>query len=333
MTHGLELDGVRAAHGGAETLRGISLTAAKGELLVLLGKSGAGKSTLLRVIAGLHPCSGAVRIAGRDVSSLTPGERDVSMVFQSFALFPHLTVLENIGFGLRARGVGRAETRTRSAAAAEIVGCAEVLSRRPDQLSGGERQRVALARALVREPALFLLDEPMSNLDASARARTRAELRALHDRVGATTVHVTHDQTEALAIADRVAVLNDGRIEQLGTPDEVWRRPATTFVAGFVGSPAMNLLPGDGPWRVSGAHQVGVRPEAVRLASSGTGFAAYVTGAEVIGEDAWVRLRIGDHGIVARVPADSRPAAGAAVIASAAESDLHGFDADGKRVP
>jgi ABC-type sugar transport system ATPase subunit len=333
VTEGLELVGVRAAHGKAETLRGIDLTAAKGELLVLLGPSGAGKSTLLRVIAGLHPAAGGlVRIAGRDVTALSPGERDVAMVFQSFALFPHLDVLDNIGFGLRARGVGKRETRERSAAAAVVAGCDQVLSRRPDQLSGGERQRVALARALVREPALFLLDEPLSNLDAESRVRTRVELRALHDRVGATMVHVTHDQTEAQAIADRIAVLHDGRVEQVGTPEEIWRRPATTFVAGFVGSPAMNLFPGDGPWPVGGAHRVGVRPEALRLVAEGSGHPATVTGMEVIGEDAWVRLRIGDHALVARVPATDRPEPGATLMASAAEADLHAFDVDGKRV-
>ncbi|MGQ0842088.1 ABC transporter ATP-binding protein [Actinokineospora sp.] len=335
MTYGLELDDVRAAHGGAETLRGIELAMPEGELLVLLGPSGAGKSTLLRVIAGLHPAAGGVvRIAGRDVTALSPGQRDVSMVFQSFALFPHLNVIENIAFGLRVRGIGRVRARERAEQAAAMVGCERVLTRRPDQLSGGERQRVALARALVREPALFLLDEPLSNLDAELRVRTRVELRALHDRVGATMVHVTHDQTEALALGDRIAVLRDGRIEQVGTPDQIWRQPATTFVAGFVGSPAMNFLPGDGPWRVPGrpGHRIGVRPEAVRLAPSGTGLTAIVTGAEVIGEDAWVRLRIGSHPLVARVQASARPETGAEVVASAPDHDLHVFDVDGKRV-
>ncbi|MGH3860021.1 ABC transporter ATP-binding protein [Actinokineospora sp.] len=338
MTAGLELVGVHAAHGKAEVLRGIELTVPKGELLVLLGSSGAGKSTLLRVIAGLHPVSqGEVRIDGRDVTALSPGLRDVSMVFQAFALFPHLSVADNIGFGLQVRGMGKREVRRRTEAAAAMVGCEKVLDRRPERLSGGERQRVALARALVREPALFLLDEPLSNLDAELRVRTRTELRALHDRVGATMVHVTHDQTEALAIGDRIAVLRDGRIEQVGTPDEIWRRPATAFVAGFVGSPAMNFLPGDGPWRVPGretsaGQQVGVRPESLRLGASGDGLAATVTGAEVIGEDAWVRLRVDNHALVARVPATTRPEIGAQVVARADDADLHVFDADGSRV-
>lgn len=338
MTAGLELVGVHAAHGKADVLRGIDLTVPKGELLVLLGPSGAGKSTLLRVIAGLHPVSkGEVRIDGREVTALSPGQRDVSMVFQAFALFPHLSVADNIGFGLQVRGMGKREVRRRTETAAAMVGCEKVLDRRPEQLSGGERQRVALARALVREPALFLLDEPLSNLDAELRVRTRTELRALHDRVGATMVHVTHDQTEALALGDRVAVLRDGRIEQIGTPDEIWRRPATAFVAGFVGSPAMNLLPGDGPWRVPGRetraeHAVGVRPESVRLGGSGEGLEAKVMGVEVIGDDAWVRLLVGDHPLVARVAATTRPEIGAQVWAWADDADLHVFDAAGNRV-
>lgn len=338
MTAGLELVGVHATHGKADVLRGIDLTVPKGELLVLLGPSGAGKSTLLRVIAGLHPVAkGEVRIGGRNATALSPGERDVSMVFQAFALFPHLSVADNIGFGLQVRGMGKREVRRRTETAAAMVGCEQVLDRRPEQLSGGERQRVALARALVREPAVFLLDEPLSNLDAELRVRTRTELRALHDRVGATMVHVTHDQTEALALGDRVAVLRDGRIEQIGTPDEIWRRPATAFVAGFVGSPAMNFLPGDGPWRVPGRetraeHVVGVRPESVRLGGSGEGLEAKVMGAEVIGDDAWVRLLVGDHPLVSRVAATTRPEIGAQVWAWADDADLHVFDAAGNRV-
>src|SRR3712207_1910632 len=228
---------------------------------------------MLRVVAGLHPAAtGRVLIAGRDVTALRPGRRNVSMVFQSYALFPHLTVRDNITFGLEVRDTGRAAARERARSAAESVGCAHLLDRRPAQLSGGERQRVALARALVREPDLFLLDEPLSNLDLELRVETRAELKALHTRVGVTTVHVTHDQTEALVLADRIAVLRAGRVEQLGTPDEIWRTPATVFVARFVGSPAMNLLPADGALLPDGpgptlpkAWQLGFRPEAVTL--------------------------------------------------------------------
>jgi ABC-type sugar transport system ATPase subunit len=343
---GLELVGVFAAHGPVEVLRDIDLAVARGELLVVLGPSGAGKSTLLRVVAGLQPAPrGWVRIAGRDVTALRPGRRNVSMVFQSYALFPHLTVADNIGFGLIVGDVPKAQTRERVARAAAAVGCGELLHRRPSQLSGGERQRVALARALVREPDVFLLDEPLSNLDAELRVGTRAELRALHDRVGATMVHVTHDQTEALVLGDRVAVMREGRVEQIGTPDEIWRTPRTTFVARFVGSPAMTLLPADGPLRISGVRPsadrlVGLRPEAVRLSADGADAEADAAGApatvervEVVGEDAYVYLRAGEHGLTARVRAADRPVPGDPVWVSAAPDDVHHFDAaTGRRI-
>lgn len=339
---GLELVDVHAAHGPVEVLRGIDLTVARGELLVVLGPSGAGKSTLLRVVAGLEPAvRGRVHIAGRDVTALRPGRRNVSMVFQSYALFPHLTVAENIGFGLAVRDTPRARAREQVLRAAAAVGCGELLARRPGQLSGGERQRVALARALVREPDVFLLDEPLSNLDAELRVETRAELRTLHARVGATMLHVTHDQAEALVLGDRVAVLRDGRIEQVGTPDEIWRQPRTVFVARFVGSPSMNLLPADGPLRLPGVRpsaerQIGFRPEAVRLAEP-DGTDADATGVvervEVIGEDAHVYLRSDGHRLVARVPAAARPAVGTEARATVAPADVHLFDlATGQRV-
>jgi ABC-type sugar transport system ATPase subunit len=334
---GLELTGVSAGHGAVEVLRGIDLTVARGELLVVLGPSGAGKSTLLRVVAGLQPVTrGRVHIAGRDVTALRPGRRNVSMVFQSYALFPHLTVADNIGFGLIVRDVPKAQARDRVARAAAAVGCADLLHRRPGQLSGGERQRVALARALVREPDVFLLDEPLSNLDAELRVETRAELRALHDRVGTTMLHVTHDQTEALVLGDRVAVLRQGQVEQVGSPEQIWRTPQTTFVARFVGSPAMNLLPADGPLRVpgvepSGAHLLGLRPEAVHLAPA-DGTPATVERVDVVGEDAYVYLRAAGHPIVARVRTADRPAAGAAARVTA-RGDVHLFDAaTGRRV-
>ena len=338
---GLRLEGVRAARGGSDVLHGIDLTVARSELLVVLGPSGAGKSTLLRVVAGLEPATaGRVEIAGRDVTGLRPGRRNVSMVFQSYALFPHLTVGENIAFGPLVRDGGRRRARGRAERAAALVGCAHLLDRRPDQLSGGERQRVALARALVREPDVFLLDEPLSNLDVELRTETRAELRALHDRVGATMVHVTHDQVEALVLGDRIAVLREGRLEQVGTPDEVWRAPVTVFVARFVGSPPMNLLPGDGPLRPpdvapDNGRLVGFRPEAVSL---GPGVddgqvPATVDRVDVVGEDAHVYLRVGALPVVARVPASGRPATGATVGLTVRWSDVHTFDvATGRRV-
>ncbi|SCL43969.1 carbohydrate ABC transporter ATP-binding protein, CUT1 family [Micromonospora citrea] len=338
---GLALAGVSAAYRGATVLHEVDLAVARGELLVVLGPSGAGKSTVLRVVAGLEPVTaGRVRIAGRDVTGERPGRRNVSMVFQSYALFPHLSVAENIAFGLEVRDTPRAVARERARAAAETVGCAGLLDRRPAQLSGGERQRVALARALVREPDVFLLDEPLSNLDQALRVQMRAELRALHDRLGATMVHVTHDQTEALVLADRIAVLRDGRIEQVGTPDEIWRTPATTFVARFVGSPAMNLLPADGPLRPggdpppgveAGGMRIGFRPEAVTLdAADGTD--ATVDRVEVVGEDAYAYLTLAaGHPVVARVPAARRPGRGAAVRVAVHWPDVHVFHADSGR--
>ncbi len=340
---GLTLGGVSAAYGRTPVLRGIDLTVARGELLVVLGPSGAGKSTVLRVVAGLQPVTaGRVHIAGRDVTAERPGRRNVSMVFQSYALFPHLSVADNIAFGLEVRDIPRAVAGQRARAAAEAVGCAALLDRRPGQLSGGERQRVALARALVREPDVFLLDEPLSNLDLALRTGMRTELRALHDRLGATMVHVTHDQTEALVLADRIAVLRDGRIEQVGTPDEIWHRPASAFVAGFVGSPAMNLLPASGlfvpsgraPAGLAGAGQlrIGFRPGAVKLRGADDeagGTAAVVDRVEVVGEDAYAYLRMaGGSAVVARVPADRRPARGAAVRADVRWEDVHLFHAD-----
>ncbi|MGN9912452.1 ABC transporter ATP-binding protein [Phytohabitans sp. LJ34] len=320
------LEGVRVAHGAREVLHGVDLTVARDELLVVLGPSGAGKSTLLRAVAGLTPVSaGRVAIGERDVTRLRPGLRNVAMVFQSYALFPHLTAVENIAFGLVVRDVPKAEAVERARRAADTVGCGHLLDRRPGQLSGGERQRVALARALVREPDVFLLDEPLSNLDAELRVEMRAELKALHARVGGATLHVTHDQVEALVLGDRIAVLREGRIEQVGTPDEIWDAPATTFVARFVGSPAMNLLPSDGPLPglAPPGTLIGIRPGALRLGSSGV--EARVERIEVVGEDAHVYLRLGEHSVVARVPATERP--GGETFVTVREGAVHVFDA------
>ena len=221
----------------------VSLATREGEFLVLLGPSGSGKTTLLRMIAGLEtPTSGEIRIGGRVVNRLTPRERGIAMVFQSYALYPHLTVLENIEFPLKARGVAKPARREKAAWAAGLLGIASLLGRKPRELSGGERQRVALARAIVREPSLFLLDEPLSNLDAKLRATAREELEQFQKRMGTTTVYVTHDQVEAMAMGDRVVVMNWGRVRQIGTPAEVYDDPADTFVATFLGSPPMNLL-------------------------------------------------------------------------------------------
>ena len=229
---------------GHVAARGVDLAIADGEFMVLVGPSGCGKSTALRMIAGLEtPSAGRVTIGERDVTEVPPQERDVAMVFQSYALYPHMTVRDNLGFGLRMRGVPPARIAERVESAARALGLESVLDRKPGQLSGGQRQRVALGRAIVREPMVFLFDEPLSNLDAKLRLETRAELARLHRRLAATMVYVTHDQEEALTLGTRVAVMNEGRVEQVGPPLEVYRHPSTVFVATFVGSPAMNLLP------------------------------------------------------------------------------------------
>ncbi|GAB4055348.1 ABC transporter ATP-binding protein [Catellatospora paridis] len=342
MTDGLRLRDVHLSRGAITALRGIDLVVRRGELLVVLGPSGAGKSSLLRAIAGLDPVTGGtVAIGGRDVTALRPGQRNVSMVFQSYSLLPHLSVADNIAFGHRIRGADRRAAAARAAQAAATVGCADLLARRPHQLSGGERQRVALARVLVREPDVFLLDEPLANLDAALRTRMRTEIRAVHDRLGTTTVYVTHDQSEAMALGDRIAVLRDGRIEQIGTPDEVWHRPRTRHVASFVGGPGMNLLPGNGPLSLAGveatAVELGVRPEHVTLSGVGSAPAdllGKVERVEVLGEDALVHLRLGGHPMIARVAARTRPAPGDRVAVDVAAKHLHAFDAvTGERIP
>ncbi len=242
-------------HGHVLAVDGVDIRTAEGEYLVLLGPSGCGKTTLLRTIAGLEePTEGEVLIGGNLVNRLPPRAREVAMVFQSYALYPHKTVLANIEFPLKAEAMDKLERRRRAEWAAELLGIAHLLSRKPRQLSGGERQRVALARALVREPAVFLLDEPLSNLDAKLRASARDELKQFQQRLGTTTVYVTHDQAEAMGLGDRIAVMDSGKIRQVGPPKDVYLDPADTFVATFLGSPPMNLIP-------RGDHLVGFRPE------------------------------------------------------------------------
>jgi multiple sugar transport system ATP-binding protein len=310
-----------------------------------VGPSGCGKSTALRLAAGLeHVTEGSISIGGREVTRLPPGRRNVSMVFQSYALFPHLTVAENIGFGLRARKVSRATAKAKVEEAARVVGCEGVLERKPFQLSGGERQRVALARALVREPDVFLLDEPLSNLDAQLRVQMRTELKQLHRRVGATMVYVTHDQVEALTLGDRVAVLEDGALQQVGSPDEIYEQPANRFVARFIGSPAMNLFPArieDGTLRagpftfesppgnaISGRElEAGIRPEHMRVAASGEGVPAEVQVVEVAGNETYLHLSANGSTFVARVGTRVRPEIGSTVLVSADEKTLYLFDA------
>jgi multiple sugar transport system ATP-binding protein len=329
----LELSGVTKTFGDVDVLRGLDLDAHDGELLVVLGPSGSGKSTALRIAAGLErPDAGTVRIRDRDVTAVPAAERNVAMVFQSYALFPHFDAARNIGFGLSARGVKREEVDRRVRAAAELVGVADLLHRRPHELSGGERQGVALARALAREPDVFLLDEPLSNLDAQLRTRTRAELKRLHAELGRTMVYVTHDQVEALTLGDRIAVLERGSAAQVGTPDEVYRRPADRFVASFVGSPAMNFLPPEAAARFGlGADgEVGVRPEHVRLGDGEV--EGEVVLVEPAGSEAFVHLDAAGARLVARVPPDELPADGRPVRVAIRASDVHRFDREGKRI-
>ncbi len=230
---------------GIEAVRDLSLRVRDKELLVLVGPSGCGKSTVLRLIAGLEePTEGTIRIDGRVMNEVSPADRNIAMVFQSYALYPHMTVYDNMAFGLRLRKIPRETIDRRVREAARILGLSELLSRRPRALSGGQRQRVALGRAIVRDPAVFLLDEPLSNLDAKLRVAMRREIHRLHRRLQATIVYVTHDQVEAMTLGDRICVMNDGRLQQVGPPLEVYERPANRFVAGFIGSPAMNFLPG-----------------------------------------------------------------------------------------
>lgn len=278
------LEGVAKRFGSTEVLPPLDLTFEAGAFTVILGPSGCGKSTLLNLIAGLEAVSaGGIKIGGRDVQDLPPRERGCAMVFQSYALYPHMTVGENIGYPLKVAGVPRRQRTARIAEAARVVDLGDLLQRRPSELSGGQRQRVAIARAIVREPQVMLFDEPLSNLDAQLRHETRAELAELHRRIGATSIFVTHDQIEALTLADQIVVMNSGRVEQVGTPADIYHRPATRFVAGFIGQPPMNLVEVTGDGRMlrlnNGVALVeapmlgplicGVRPEAVTLSQSG----------------------------------------------------------------
>jgi ABC-type sugar transport system ATPase subunit len=294
----------------------------------VLGPSGSGKSTLLRAIAGLEDLDeGTIAVAGEDVTRRPPAQRGVAMVFQGFALFPHLTVLDNVAFGLAARGVPAAERRQRAGEAAERLGVGgALLDRLPRELSGGERQRVALARALVRRPALLLLDEPLSNLDAPLRASARAEIRRVQAETGVATLHVTHDQEEALLLGHRVVVMSGGLVVQAGTPREVYDRPATTFVAGFLGRPPMNLLAPGEPFACSEpAAQVGVRPEDVAV---GEGVEAVVEVVEQAGHDVVWRVRAGSAVFAVRPGAGATAAEGDRVRVRATK--LHRFDAEGR---
>jgi multiple sugar transport system ATP-binding protein len=326
------VEGLDKQFGETRVLSGVSLEIPEGSFAVLVGPSGCGKSTLLRLLAGLEQAdAGAIRFGDRDVTLLQPRARDIAMVFQSYALYPHLTVRDNLAFGLKLRRADPAEIARRVAEASEMLGLHPLLDRLPRQLSGGQRQRVAMGRAIVRRPALFLFDEPLSNLDAALRSQVRVDIRKLHDRLGATSIYVTHDQVEAMTLADVMFVLNKGRVEQAGAPLDIYARPATRFVAGFMGMPAMNFFEGElssraGRWSVAardgvtveideagfagalaaGRHvAVGVRPHDVRLAGDGEGAALDVSIVEALGMESFAHGDLAGAPFVARVAADS----------------------------
>ena len=318
----VEIRGVKKRFGGTEVLHGVDVEIADGEFVVLVGPSGCGKSTLLRMIAGLEEISaGEIAIGGRVVNDVAPKERDIAMVFQNYALYPHMTVFDNMAFSLRLAKASRAEIRQRVDQAAHILGHEDLLERYPRQLSGGQRQRDAMGRANVRNPQVFLFDEPLSNLDAKLRVAMRTEIRELHQRLGTTSVYVTHDQIEAMTMADRIVVMHDGRVEQIGGPLELYDTPRNLFVAGFIGSPAMNFLPGvhrrdggvpvvelEGGGRVpappsaapDGARVIlGVRPEHLAPTSDGAGLGGEVVVVEPTGADTQVLVRAGGAEVVA----------------------------------
>ncbi|HTP95899.1 MAG TPA: ABC transporter ATP-binding protein [Burkholderiales bacterium] len=336
------LDRVTKRFGRVTAVDDVSFRADAGKFVVLLGPSGCGKSTLLRLIAGLEDVTGGrILIGGRDVTRLDPDQRRVSMVFQSYALFPHLSVAENIVFGLKVRRTPALERVRRLTRVAELVGLTEQLERKPQQLSGGQRQRVALARAIVAENSICLMDEPLSNLDAQLRHDMRVEIRALQQRLGMTVVYVTHDQIEAMSMADRVVLVSAGRIEQQGAPEALYDKPATTFAARFIGTPAMNLVAladgADGavirgapgipvlPGRGDGL-MLGVRPEHIRLVEAG-GVPAVVVSAEYHGADTILTARVGEQTLLVRAPGRVEAGPGAAVRLGWATAATHLFDA------
>lgn len=353
---GIRLDGITKRYGSVEVITDLDLEVVEGEFLVFLGPSGCGKSTLLRMIAGLEEVTrGAITISGRDATRLPPGARDVAMVFQHYALYPHMTVYENMAFGLRNVGVRRGEIERRIREAARMLEIDSYLDRKPAQLSGGQRQRVAIGRAVVKEPVAFLFDEPLSNLDALLRARTRIELARLHQRLRATMIFVTHDQVEAMTLATRLAVMNGGRIEQVGAPIDIYRRPATRFVAGFIGTPAMNFLPverdgvedgrikvrlGDGTILQTGISEsdlpaggeltLGSRAEAVRVEPGGQ-VRARAEVVERLGDRTLAHVSLADGSVlVAEAGAESTLAVGDEVTLRFDVRPLHLFDEAGR---
>ena len=345
------------SYGKDQVVHGVDLEVQNREFMVILGPSGCGKSTLLRMIAGLEDITdGDIAIEGRVVNDLEPRDRGCAMVFQNYALYPHMTVANNIGYGLKVAGVPKAERLEKVRAVAKTIGLEEFLDRRPGQLSGGQRQRVAMGRAIIREPKVFLFDEPLSNLDAKLRVQMRLEIRRLHNRLGATSVFVTHDQVEAMTLADRLVVMNSGSIEQVGTPGEIYDTPASTYVASFIGSPPMNILPGEisrqGPV-VNLGHgaislpidpafaqanagrlvQVGIRPEAVQRVEMGGNLTGRFEFFEELGHGRLLHLTIDELEFILHAPEKIAPAAGSSISMQVSPDAVHIFDGEtGRRI-
>ncbi|MBB4188902.1 ABC transporter ATP-binding protein [Sinorhizobium terangae] len=345
----LALRSIRKSYGALEVIRGVDLDVAEGEFVVFVGPSGCGKSTMLRMIAGLEDVTdGTIGIAGRDVTTTAPAKREIAMVFQSYALFPHMTVAENIGFGLKLSGLAKEEISRRVGDVATTLQIGPLLERFPRELSGGQRQRVAIGRAIIRQPKIFLFDEPLSNLDAGLRVQMRLEIARLHARLGATMIYVTHDQTEAMTLADRIVVFNKGKIEQVGAPMELYERPANTFVAGFIGAPSMNFLPAavDGgnltvhgtrierarAWNAAGTVTAGVRPEHLTiLPPEEGGIRGRVELIERLGAQTYAYVE--SEGLIdpitLAVPTESNLAAGDVVGMQPMGDKIHAFDRHG----
>ncbi len=350
---GISIHGVKKRYGRTEVIHGVDFEIADGELIVVVGPSGCGKSTLLRMVAGLETVSGGeISIGDRVVNNLEPMDRDIAMVFQNYALYPHMSVFDNMAYGLRNRKFPKDEIIRRVDRAAQILHLEPFLMRRPRELSGGQRQRVAMGRAIVREPAVFLFDEPLSNLDAKLRVQMRLEIKKLQSSLRTTAIYVTHDQVEAMTLADRLVVMNAGRAEQIGTPMDVYDRPATVFVAGFIGSPSMNfisaqlapdgstvtlnggqslhLAPGAAPPSRGGPVTVGMRPEHLKLVTDGSGesVSLEVELVEPLGADTLVHGRLDGAELTARLPAHASCTPGERLSLKVEPENLHLFDAE-----
>ena len=336
----LSLNNVIKRYGVGKTavpvLHGVSAEIADHEFIVIVGPSGCGKSTLLRMVAGLEEVTeGQISIGGKVVNDLEPSERDIAMVFQNYALYPHMSVFDNMAYGLKIAKVPKEEIKSRVDKAAKILELAHLLDRKPRALSGGQRQRVAMGRAIVRQPQVFLFDEPLSNLDAKLRVQTRLEIQKLHRELGITSLFVTHDQVEAMTLAQRMMVMNAGRMEQFGTPEEVYNRPATTFVASFMGSPPMNLLKNAPNTEFGGPAGaiLGIRPEHLQVGS--TGWPVQVETIEMLGAERLLYCRLGDEFLIVRTDESlsSAPTIGATLHVTPRPDRLHWFDtATGQRL-